>query len=324
MDFFDLEEYTLNDIECLIQNETEESIYLDYKDGRALDPNKLSEITKDVSAFANSDGGIIIYGVSENKETHKPDKFAPVTNPKITKEWIEQKINLIHRKIDGIRIFPIRINGDPSKTIYVVKIPRSYDAPHMALDKKYYKRHNFSSDPMEEYEVRDLFNRVNNPQLRIFGCSLEEIQSKNPDEVVVFSYKAWIINTSNIICKDYKLSASFFNLPKGTLCNYKPLEDKLLSMCICDYCYRLTSPSKELIFPKELIETGHYQFEVPIESACDFLDKVYIKLTLLYEGGGKDEMLQTLEDEPTRLRDKEDIEKFIKKDHSDFNSLDII
>ena len=67
MDFFELEEYTKKDIDDLIQNEVEESIYLDYKDGRALDPDKIAEITKDVSAFANADGGIIVYGVSENK-----------------------------------------------------------------------------------------------------------------------------------------------------------------------------------------------------------------------------------------------------------------
>ena len=59
MDFFELEEYTKKDIDDLIQNEVEESIYLDYKDGRALDSDKIAEITKDVSAFANADGGLL-------------------------------------------------------------------------------------------------------------------------------------------------------------------------------------------------------------------------------------------------------------------------
>ena len=114
MDFFELEEYIKKDIDDLIQNEVEESIYLDYKDGRALDSDKIAEITKDVSAFANADGGIIVYGVSENKASHKPEDYAPVTNPKITKEWLEQKISLIRRKIDGVLIFPIRGNTLPA------------------------------------------------------------------------------------------------------------------------------------------------------------------------------------------------------------------
>lgn len=63
MGFFEKEEYTLEDIQQLIQDEIEEDIHLDYKDGRALskEEKKRTEITKDVSAFANSAGGIIIY-----------------------------------------------------------------------------------------------------------------------------------------------------------------------------------------------------------------------------------------------------------------------
>lgn len=324
MDFFELEEYTKKDIDALIQNEVEESIYLDYKDGRALDSDKIAEITKDVSAFANADGGIIVYGVSENKASHKPEDYAPVTNPKITKEWLEQKISLIRRKIDGVLIFPIRLEGNPNDSIYVVKIPRSDNAPHMALDNKYYKRHNFSSDPMEEYEVRESFFRGHYPKLEIVNCDLQDEECKEGDKTVTFSFKAWIRNSSRVISKDYKLSASFFNLPKDTTCHFLPHEGKLLSMHIYSYCMRLSSPSKEPIFPNELIETGHYQFTVPIGSACDVLDKSYIKLTLLYEGGGKDEMLKLLADESTSLFEKEEIDDYIKQDHPDFNLLDII
>ena len=324
MDFFELEEYTKKDIDDLIQNEVEESIYLDYKDGRALDSDKIVEITKDVSAFANADGGIIVYGVSENKATHKPEDYAPVTNPKITKEWLEQKISLIRRKIDGVLIFPIRLEGNANGSIYVVKIPHSNNAPHMALDNKYYKRHNFSSDPMEEYEVRESFFREHYPKLEIVNCDLQDEECKEGDKTITFSFKAWIRNSSRVISKDYKLSASFFNLPKETTCHFQPHEGKLLSMYICSYCMRLSSPSKEPIFPNELIETGHYQFTVPIGSACDVLDKSYIKLTLLYEGGGKDEMLKLLADESTSLFEKDEIDDYIKRDHPDFNLLDII
>lgn len=324
MDFFELDEYTKKDIDDLIQNEVEESTYLDYKDGRALDPDKIVEITKDISAFANADGGIIVYGVSENKVTHKPENYAPVTNPKITKEWLEQKICLVRRKINGVLIFPIRVEGNADGSIYIVKIPRSNNAPHMALDNKYYKRHNFSSDPMEEYEVRESFFREYYPKLEIVNCDLQDEECKEGDKTVTFSFKAWIRNSSTVISKDYKLSASFFNLPKETTCHFQPHEGKLLSMYICSYCMRLSSPSKEPIFPNELIETGHYQFTVPIDSVCDILDKTYIKLTLLYEGGGKDEMLKLLADESTSLFEKEEIDDYIKRDHADFNLLDII
>ena len=64
MDFYSKDEYRIEDIEQLIENEVEENIHLDYKSEGALEKSekKRNEIIKDVSAFANSDGGIIIYG----------------------------------------------------------------------------------------------------------------------------------------------------------------------------------------------------------------------------------------------------------------------
>ena len=49
-----------------IDDGIEESLNLDYKDARSIakSDSKKREITKDVSAMANSDGGIIIYGIA--------------------------------------------------------------------------------------------------------------------------------------------------------------------------------------------------------------------------------------------------------------------
>ena len=132
MDFYDKNDYNLQDLNDFIQLEVEENRHLDYKDGEALAPNEISEITKDVSSFANSDGGIIIYGVGEDKKTHTPNSYAPIINPKITKEWLEQKINIIQPKIKGVLIFPIRLNKKATKSIYIVKIPKSDDAAGIA------------------------------------------------------------------------------------------------------------------------------------------------------------------------------------------------
>ncbi|MCD9015178.1 AlbA family DNA-binding domain-containing protein [Parachryseolinea silvisoli] len=59
--FFDKTDFSFDDIRSLINNEVEESIHLDFKDAAALDKSdrKKDEISKDISAFANSDGGII-------------------------------------------------------------------------------------------------------------------------------------------------------------------------------------------------------------------------------------------------------------------------
>ena len=67
-------------------------------------------------------------------------------------------------------------------------------------------------------------------------------------------------------------------------------------MYVCEYCMKLTSPSKEPIFPGEIIEIGHYQFEIPIDKAIDAKKNVYMKLTLLYENGGKETLLTNIDE----------------------------
>jgi len=152
----------LNEIKIkeMIDNEVEENLHLDYKACGALikTDNKKNEISKDISSFANSDGGIIIYGVIE--KDNKPLKIDDGFDPKeIGKEWIEQVINSrISPKIENLKIYPINLSNS-SKVIYVIDIPQSNKAPHQASDKKYYKRYNFLSVPMEEYEIKDLYYR---------------------------------------------------------------------------------------------------------------------------------------------------------------------
>src|SRR5688572_31974560 len=122
--FYDKEEYSIQDIQGLIDSETEESIYLDFKGAGALDKNdnKKKEISKDISAFANSDGGIVIYGVKEFTEPTKkylPEKIDPIDRNLISKEWLEQVINSnVSPRIDGIKITPISILTEKDNVVY--------------------------------------------------------------------------------------------------------------------------------------------------------------------------------------------------------------
>ena len=86
-------------------NKIEESINLDYKRGESLvnSDKAKKELSKDVSSFANSDGGIIIYGVEEID--HIPSNYVFVDGNQISKEWIElfdqqhqKEIKLVNKK----------------------------------------------------------------------------------------------------------------------------------------------------------------------------------------------------------------------------------
>lgn len=159
-----------NDLLNLVTASVQESLELEYKRSESLEKTdaRRDEISKDVSSFANSAGGVIVYGMKENR--HIPTGLDQGCDPYvISKEWLEQVINAkIQRRIDGIRVAQIALRTTaPGRVAYVVSIPQSARAPHQAADKKFYKRFNFASVAMEEYEIRDVANRIGAPSLAI-------------------------------------------------------------------------------------------------------------------------------------------------------------
>lgn len=181
--------WNLDRIQSFIDNQIEESNTLDYKaaDALAMTDGKKNELSKDVSAFANSNGGTIIYGIKEFNDApskHKPESIDPINRTVISKEWIEQVISTkIQPKIEGIIITPVTVSDSDNTVIYVIEIPRSNNA-HQASGHKYYKRYNFQSEAMEDYEIRDVMNRGQHPvidlEFEIIETSFINETSPNP------------------------------------------------------------------------------------------------------------------------------------------------
>lgn len=282
MDFYIKNTYTIEDINNLITNEVEENIHLDYKAAGALDKKddkKRNEITKDISAFANSDGGIIVYGVSE--EDHRPKEISLIDGRIFTKEWLENVIQQIQPKIEGIKIYPIRID-DIGQSIYVVKIPRSGNAPHMARDKRYYKRFNFKSEPMEDYEVKDLYNRVSIPKLKIDRCSF--IRVDETKDMYEYQLTAKIVNNGNRSCDLYKVN---FYINKVRYCNIKsaPANPVFSYTIINEERLKLGFSAQEAIFPGEELDIGHISISIDKKNYSLFWKGIIIDMILFYTGG---------------------------------------
>lgn len=158
-------------LQNFIASGIEESLTLEYKAADALDRSeyKKKEMTKDVSAMANSAGGILIYGISEfaaENRRHLPEKITPVNRSEFPREWVEQIIQAIRPRIDGIVIHSVNLSSGETHTAYVIEIPQSNTA-HQASDHRYYKRFNFQSVPMEDYEVRDVIFREQTPDIHL-------------------------------------------------------------------------------------------------------------------------------------------------------------
>ncbi len=208
------ESWEENDLLQLIENKAEESITLEFKRADALQPTdgkkaeiSKTEISKDVSAFANSTGGTILYGVEEARdEPHCAIGLTPIDPRQTSKEWLEQVINSrIQPRIPGIVINSVELKTKaPGKFAYVVLVPESTTA-HQASDKRYYRRFNFQSVPMEDYEIRQAMNRASRPAYKIQLEASHKMTQGNP---LRFRFRGTVQNESEIV--GHEVSAVLF------------------------------------------------------------------------------------------------------------------
>ncbi len=202
--------WTIENLQELVNNQEEETNTLEFKDADALSnarlkPREKEELMKDISAMANSNGGTIIFGIQETKDKDlrgKADKLTSITDPKLTKEWLEQIIcSNITPKIKDIVI--TKLTAEDGSWFFILDIPKSNTA-HQAPDKKYYKRYNFMASAMDDWELKDIINRQNRPEIEISLSvkPLVDILSRptNTFDITIFLSNKGMIAANYINC----------------------------------------------------------------------------------------------------------------------------
>jgi len=157
------------DFQKMVDAQIEETLTLEYKASAALtrDSKNVQELCKDVSAMANSAGGQIIYGIGEDKKTHKPTGVDEgVTDDKITREWVHQILGSnIHPRMDGLTVQRIPLSAGGFG--FVITVLPTQTGPHQAPDKKYYKRYELEAVAMDDYQIKDIMRRSSTPDLHV-------------------------------------------------------------------------------------------------------------------------------------------------------------
>jgi len=162
-----INELTFGDIENLINiRKQQEGSNIDFKMAPSKPDDLKKTIIKTFSAFANSNGGYLILGISEaGKQTKKfeIEGINPVLDSIDIIEWINQ---IAFGNIEPRVIYPdpVKIEIPGSERIIVVPVIfLSIDKPHMFnSDHKYYIRINDSSKPASHYLIRDMFESSRN------------------------------------------------------------------------------------------------------------------------------------------------------------------
>ena len=146
---------TYEDLQRLIESTGDEGLHLEFKDIRAIYPKLNSaSLTAAVSAFANSDGGDLIVGVSGTKS--KDGFFLSGQNGGgDLKDTLERVIE--SNTSPPVASYVVQsILSNEGHRFYWIRVERSASAPHQNQENIYYKRNGSSSKPMEHYEVEDV------------------------------------------------------------------------------------------------------------------------------------------------------------------------
>ena len=151
--------WTAKDLDAVMDAKVKENRFIEYK--RELPSTKeadVKDLLADVSAFANSSGGTILYGIDEDQG--EPIACIGIGNIDAQKA-IERLNNIIGNSLDPpLRGFNFEvIEREDGKRVLVLQIKQSPSAPHM-LNKgspKFYSRGVAGNVPMGSYEIRDAF-----------------------------------------------------------------------------------------------------------------------------------------------------------------------
>ncbi len=157
-----LENITIDDISKFISEKHPENIRLEYKSGFSTSNPNL-QIAKEVSAFANQQGGLLIYGVSEEEEnTRRPNAVIGVEKKSNPRQRI-QSVCIDHIYPPVIpEIQEYELPSDKDKVIILVRIPMSDTVPHTINERTgFYIRVQDRCDPREmtDEEIKFLLNK---------------------------------------------------------------------------------------------------------------------------------------------------------------------
>jgi Putative DNA-binding domain len=149
--------------------------WLEYKASEKFaNPGWEQDMSKYVSAWANYDGGYIIFGV-KNPEPGQPlviDGGIPLAiKPKLA-DWLSNVVpQLVEPPLQRLSTCLIPPRQQASRisagnVLIVIHVPQSDSAPHQALDHKYYQRLDRKLQPLKHRAIQDIAGRRRFPKIR--------------------------------------------------------------------------------------------------------------------------------------------------------------
>lgn len=157
----------LEDIDRIIHSQIPESKTLDYKAELKIEKgDDRKEFLADISAFINTEGGVLIFGIKELKDgsgqnSGIPELKTPIKIDNLDKltQQIEDLVqNNLEPRVGNLGINSIEV--EDGKYILIISTQKTFGLPHMVTYKatnKFYKRRNSGKYLVDVYELQYSF-----------------------------------------------------------------------------------------------------------------------------------------------------------------------
>lgn len=299
-------------IEGFASEHKPENVILDFKEKSNPDGSKpmsqddKNNYAKALSGFANSSGGVLVWGVGERRIDDFMSAYhkKPISNLARFVQNLETLLpEAVVPRVEGVRNEPIKISDNQDRGYVVTLIPESVKPPHRAELKlhQYYKRSGDSFRAMEHFDIEDMFGRRTRPDL-VLNIGFKTIDT---GQGMLHKYKliAKIKNEGRGLSKYYGFDIQF---PRSALTKSeigdaisKPdriqIRDDTVDLVTLSYRSKKPDPP---IFPGETITIlpnnyygGHVNYCVDGKVFSDF-DNRELKLNIYCDGAAtKDSMV---------------------------------
>jgi len=247
-----------------------ESIRLEYKrDLYGNNDNSKKELLKDISAFANSQGGHLILGIDEHNGVADELYGTSCENPDDEILRMEQVIRSgIEPNIADIRIRAVALQGSSQSNQYcfVISIPQSQYPPHRVIANHHHRFYVRNSAGVHEPDVEEL--------RRLFGLQKETLAESDRANTQT------PIHALNLYGFLLNLSGTVVSLLTGGMAQQSPALVLFILACAChlSHIILVNIQSKGFCLGKS---TCHIQTGISIMIWLGFM--LFIIACLLYQ-----------------------------------------
>lgn len=190
-----------------VKNKQEEGLYLEFKQKRdrrnpILHEDDKKNFADGLSQFANSDGGVQIWGVKTKRSPNdRATELKPITQVEVFANNLMNYLkDAVIPSVDNVVIVPIFENKRLQTGYVKILIPASDKTPHRSMaTREYYKRNMNGKYPLEHFDLEDMFGRRQKPYLRLLFTPKEItlLNSKQADTEGYLSDKIFIVYLNN-------------------------------------------------------------------------------------------------------------------------------